>query len=599
MKKLMIDVVLCVVIFSTSPLWAQKIIPYNFYHQTDSSAEGSLQVITTVNASSNFLRLYFKGTQLGKESYLVLETADGAKQKLHYRDLENWGFSSAYFNGNAVKVSLYTGKGDMNKIIINAVKVSDGEMEKSTVKDVVGRKNVSSQPAVANSDINYELPPHAAAVGRFTNGNKSYGTGWIAPNGAIVTSQRVAYNLVQEDGYDVIEFNIPPSNHYGSVNHPGPDDQYPVNINKRDIGSENYNYKRKHDFDIENEDGYGEWHTTWGIIEALPNSTGLRPGERQQHHFQIVRNPGSFTLESTNVWVDIFHYGEITTDLIYESQYRTLKTHVTKLLPSEEYLTSNDHDNFVLYNKDNGDITLSDSDTGAPIAYNQFNIAIGVHDDFLFWPPAVGTGFRNSELLNGLDHFFSSDVVYVDQNSFWDSSTGAIDKPYFQVLDAIDHADISGIVSIAKGTYDEPMYVTKAVTLKAPVGKVVIGEEGVFNTRKATLPRELFLEPETAGLQGNLEENDSGFDLKSFPNPFTLSTEINYSLEKSSGVDVSVYDNLGNKIKSLVHEKIQSHGYHSVVWDGNNESGLQAMPGLYVIRIETGSQSKIVKVIKN
>ncbi len=597
MKRLMIVVVLCAVIFSTSPLWAQKIIPYNFYHQTDSSTEGSLKVITTVNASSDFLRLYFKGTKLGKESYLMLETADGAKQKLRHQDLENWRFSSAYFNGNAVKVSLFSGKGDKNTIVINAIKVNDGEIEKPTVKDVVGRKTVTSQPA-ANSNIDYDQLPHAAAVGRFTNGNKAYGTGWIAPNGAIVTSKRVAYDLVQADGYDIIEFNIPPSDHYGSVNHPGPEDQYPVNINKRDIDSETYNFKRKYDFDIENEDGYGEWHTTWGIIEALPNSTGLRPGERQQQHFQIARNPGSFTLGSTNVWVDIFHYGEITTDLIYENQYRTLKTHVTKLLPSEEYLTSNDHDNFVLYNKDNGDITLSDSDTGAPIAYNQFNIAIGVHDDFLYWPPAVGTGFRNSELLNALDHFFSSEVVYVDQNSFWDSSTGAIDKPYFQVLEGIEHAEISGVVSIAKGTYNEPMYVTKAVTLKAPVGKVVIGEGSAFNTRKATLPPELFLEPETANLQDNLDENDGGLDLKSFPNPFTLSTEINYSLATSSAVRVSVYDNLGNKVKSLVHEEFQSPGSHSVVWDGNNENGRQAMPGLYVVRIETGLQSKVVKVIK-
>ena len=136
------------------------------------------------------------------------------------------------------------------------------------------------------------------------------------------------------------------------------------------------------------------------------------------------------------------------------------------------------------------------------------------------------------------------------------------------------------------------------MTLVAPVGNVVIGEGGEFNPRKATLPREFFMEHEASDLLSSAEETKNSFDLKSFPNPFASTTEINYSLSAPTMVQVNVFDKLGNKVRSLVQES-QVSGTHSVVWDGNHQNGRDATPGLYVIRIETTLKSTAVKVIKN
>ena len=251
----------------------------------------------------------------------------------------------------------------------------------------------------------------------------------------------------------------------------------------------------------------------------------------------------------------------------------------------------------MLYTNNEGDITLSDGDAGAPITYSGYNIAIGVHNDFLRWPPSVGTGFRSDDLLSTVDNFFSTVMVYVDQSSEWDASTGAIDKPYFEVWDGIEGAEINGIVNIVKGAYNEPMYITKAVTLVAPVGHVVIGESGLANARKATLPREFFMKHEADDLSSSAEETENIFDLKNFPNPFTTSTEINYSLPEPGTMQVNVYDKSGTKIRSLSQES-QVSGVYSVMWDGNHDNGKQATPGLYVIRIETALKSTALKVIK-
>ena len=594
----MILILQCVMVCVTSPLLAQKIVPFTFSHETDSSSESSLEVLTEVNEStSTFIRLYFKGTQLGRQSYLLLEATDGAKQQLRNEDLENWSFSSAYFNGSNVKVSLFSGKGELNKVFINAIKVSDGKIQTSNRITTGGRENLTNQSTNINSAINYDLNPYAAAVGRFTDGNDSYGTGWIAPNGAIVTSHDAVHGVTHLD-WDIIEFNVPPSNSYGSVNHPGPEDQYPVKYHSETQSIIGFNFKRKHHYSLENEDN-GSWNTTWGILEALPNSTGMRPGERQQQFFRIAPNLGSFTLKTVDVWVDIFHYGETNEDLLDGTKFRTLKKHSTKLVPQDEYIGSADKDieSYMVYTLDEGNLTFTDSDTGAPITFNDHNIAMGVHTDFYNYAPAVGAGFKNGSLLTSLNDYFSSVMVYVDQGSEWDPNTGAIDKPYFEIRDGIEHAEIGGIVNIVKGNYNEPMYITKAVTLKAPVGHVLIGGGGgELNARKATLPQEFFMEQEVDNLASGTT-NDSRFDLKSFPNPFTSSTDINYEIVKSTSVRVSVLDKIGNKVRSLLQE-FQQPGIHSVVWDGTYQNGAQATPGLYVVRIETPEYSATVKIIK-
>ncbi|WP_302042757.1 hypothetical protein, partial [Rhodocytophaga aerolata] len=121
MKKLSILILLGMVCIAAIPGMAQKMVPYSFRFEqgADSLKERELKVLTQVSyASAVSLRLYFTGTHLGENSYLLLEGADGAKQELHKQDLENWQYSSAYFNGNAVKVSLVAVTGEKNTVHI-------------------------------------------------------------------------------------------------------------------------------------------------------------------------------------------------------------------------------------------------------------------------------------------------------------------------------------------------------------------------------------------------------------------------------------------------------------------------------------------------
>jgi len=65
-----------------------------------------------------------------------------------------------------------------------------------------------------------------------------------------------------------------------------------------------------------------------------------------------------------------------------------------------------------------------------------------------------------------------------------------------------------------------------------------------------------------------------------YPNPFNPSTNIKFSLKADSKVALSIYNIRGQKVKSLVNDNMQA-GYHSIIWDGRDESGKSVTSGVY------------------
>ena len=72
--------------------------------------------------------------------------------------------------------------------------------------------------------------------------------------------------------------------------------------------------------------------------------------------------------------------------------------------------------------------------------------------------------------------------------------------------------------------------------------------------------------------------------MQNYPNPFNSTTEISYSLLKSSHVELKVYDLTGSLTASLVNAR-QASGMHRFIWDGRNETGTVMPSGLYFYRI--------------
>jgi flagellar hook assembly protein FlgD len=73
---------------------------------------------------------------------------------------------------------------------------------------------------------------------------------------------------------------------------------------------------------------------------------------------------------------------------------------------------------------------------------------------------------------------------------------------------------------------------------------------------------------------------------QNYPNPFNPSTMILYSLAKSSFVKLSIYNLLGQNIRTL-QNSFQSAGKHSLVWDAMDETNNPVSSGIYFYRLQT------------
>ncbi|NUM81486.1 T9SS type A sorting domain-containing protein, partial [bacterium] len=88
----------------------------------------------------------------------------------------------------------------------------------------------------------------------------------------------------------------------------------------------------------------------------------------------------------------------------------------------------------------------------------------------------------------------------------------------------------------------------------------------------------------TSELEGALPKEFALF--QNYPNPFNPTTTIRYALPRETKVVVTVYNILGQEVKTLVNE-IQGGGVKSVLWDGKNNAGQAVSSGIYLYRIQT------------
>ncbi len=83
---------------------------------------------------------------------------------------------------------------------------------------------------------------------------------------------------------------------------------------------------------------------------------------------------------------------------------------------------------------------------------------------------------------------------------------------------------------------------------------------------------------------------------QNYPNPFNPSTEISFALPAQSEVELVVFDMLGRQVKTLVNEELQA-GYHSVVWNGTDNSGQAVSSGIYFYSVKAGEFNQNRKMI--
>jgi hypothetical protein len=119
-----------------------------------------------------------------------------------------------------------------------------------------------------------------------------------------------------------------------------------------------------------------------------------------------------------------------------------------------------------------------------------------------------------------------------------------------------------------------------------------------FTKSDTTLPWQFF---NNRAIPTTVENSDFAAPSESmlfpnYPNPFNPSTMLTYSLATKGQVTLSIYNLLGQKIRSLMDE-VKGAGVYSLSWSGTDDDGKQVGSGVYFVRMTTENIVRTQKII--
>jgi len=83
---------------------------------------------------------------------------------------------------------------------------------------------------------------------------------------------------------------------------------------------------------------------------------------------------------------------------------------------------------------------------------------------------------------------------------------------------------------------------------------------------------------------------------QNYPNPFNPETVIKYILPEDCYVELTIYNIVGQKVKTLVNQ-YQNAGYKMMHWNGKDDKGNEIASGVYFYKIETPKYSESKKMV--
>lgn len=423
--------------------------------QQNRASETTQAFHATISApDAVWVRVRFKDAALGERSYLTITSLkDGSQQRLDAVSLKQWRNTSAYFNGDAVEVALHVAPGDsgvffrVEELFIGEPYRMAAEAGQIAAPDSIcgstDERVRSNHPAAGRTIRIAGTPPISTA----------WCTGWIASNGAYLTAGHCA----GPGELEMFEFNIPSSLADGTPVFAAADDQYSV-VDSSVVFHDN---------------GMGD---DWTVFDVYPNSnTGLLPVHAQDAFIRLAlaADDPPANVRVTGFGVDgpgpCFGGSGCTQNADNQTQQTHAGSYLTEFYGTSpkvwiEYL-----------------VDTQPANSGSPVTHTVNNTAIGVHTNGGCdpTPPASGnaaTSFANSDLATAVRTFPGWPMIYVDNGHPATTVSGSIFRPWSLVDIAVFFASDGDTISIVKGSYNEAVTITKAITLTAPVGVVTIGQ---------------------------------------------------------------------------------------------------------------------------
>jgi trimeric autotransporter adhesin len=323
-------------------------VPFNAPRAADGRAIVLSEEVRLDDAA--WLQLSFAEASLGATGTLrITSLEDGDTQEMGARELAAWGNATAYFNGDAVQLSLLAAPDEAGVFFrMESVRVGEIPEELIGTAAVCGMRDdrqFSSDRRVAR------LSPVGC-------------TAWLIPNGALLSA---GHCVADPRRVTIAEFNTPQSRSDRTIVRSAVRDQYPVV--RESIRGRN--------------EGLGQ---DWGVFAVGPNaSTGMTALAAQGGAFEISRSnaPGTVRITGYGTAMAERNQSQQTSEGTYEGERVGEGTRV-----SHRYR-----------------VDTTGGNSGSPIIASDGVSAIGIHTNGGCSAQGgrnIGTSFNNTELLGAI-----------------------------------------------------------------------------------------------------------------------------------------------------------------------------------------------------
>lgn len=285
-----------------------------------------IDAFTIRQPGADWVRLHFADVQLAGDPLAgtggelrITSHLDGGLQLMNAIEVDRWRSTSAYFNGHTVQVELWArpGTGD-SRVLVENVEAGIAPFSGDSICGATDDRLPSSDPRSGR------LLPIGC-------------TGWLIQDcaGCFLTAGHCTGNI------NVVEFNVPPSLSNGSIQHPGPEDQYPIDASS-----------------VQTNGGQGVGND-FAYFGTFPNgTTNMTAADAQGPGFMLASppQPGAATIRITG-------FG---TDNTPSSRNQVQQTHVGPL--------SSNNGSALRYVTD-----TTGGNSGSPVIWEETGFAVGIH----------------------------------------------------------------------------------------------------------------------------------------------------------------------------------------------------------------------------
>ncbi len=201
---------------------------------------------------------------------------------------------------------------------------------------------------------------------------------------------------------------------------------------------------------------------------------------------------------------------------------------------------------------------------------------------------SANTVARNNIVTNSLIYGVSGTFSALDYNDIYNNTVnyagGAVAGGHDISLDPL---------FVNAATYDFHLQENSPCINAGDPNPIYNDPDGTRNDMGAYYLEELirFIEfklPESIPGDFVLEQN--------IPNPFNPSTDISFNLPGTGDVRLEIYNVLGQRVSTLLDQNLPS-GWHTVRWEGTDDSGSPVASGIYLYRLTFGTSSEVKKML--